>query len=163
MGLDDCAVTYGDNVQELLPGNYAPTPTHTFLTLLHRKGLLHRCFTQNIDSLEVSAGLPKDVVVAAHGNFDTASCIDCCEPAAVSEVFDCISREEVRAVRGACTCPACWPEQFKSVLMSPTRRYLLLADIQMQALQRLGQARCERLLLNAFCPHFLITLQTRFP
>eukprot|EP00892_Ulva_mutabilis_P005752 jgi/Ulvmu1/3549/UM166_0003.1 len=81
--------------KELLPGTYIPTPTHMFLTLLHKKGLLQRCFTQNIDSLEVSAGLPKEVVVAAHGNFDTASCIDCSAPAVLSEVFDCISQEKI--------------------------------------------------------------------
>jgi hypothetical protein len=33
-------------------GNYAPTPAHHFIKLLHDKGLLLRCFTQNIDSLE---------------------------------------------------------------------------------------------------------------
>ena len=35
-----------------------------------REGVLRRCFTQNIDSLEAAAGLPADMVVAAHGNFD---------------------------------------------------------------------------------------------
>ena len=40
-------------------------------------GLLRRCYTQNIDSLETAAGVPKDKVVAAHGNFDSASCINC--------------------------------------------------------------------------------------
>jgi NAD-dependent SIR2 family protein deacetylase len=33
-------------------GNYAPTPAHHFIKLLHDKGLLLCCFTQNIDSLE---------------------------------------------------------------------------------------------------------------
>ena len=56
--------------QELFPGNFRPTPTHFFIRLLHQKGLLQRCFSQNIDSLESLAGLPRDAVVAAHGNFD---------------------------------------------------------------------------------------------
>ena len=30
---------------------------------------------QNIDSLERLAGLPRDMIVPAHGNWDTASCI----------------------------------------------------------------------------------------
>eukprot|EP00891_Asterochloris_glomerata_P009347 jgi/Astpho2/9347/e_gw1.00142.59.1_t len=63
--------------KELFPGNFKPTPTHHFMNLLHQKGLLLRCFTQNIDSLEAQAGLPKDLVVAAHGNFDSAHCIKC--------------------------------------------------------------------------------------
>lgn len=63
--------------KELCPGNFIPTPTHFFMKLLQDKGLLLRCFTQNIDSLEVLAGLKPDRVIAAHGNFDTASCIEC--------------------------------------------------------------------------------------
>jgi NAD-dependent SIR2 family protein deacetylase len=64
-------------IKELMPGSYNPTPTHHFIKLLHDKGLLLRCYTQNIDSLETAAGLPADKVVAAHGTFDTASCIAC--------------------------------------------------------------------------------------
>lgn len=37
----------------------------------------HPADTQNIDCLEREAGLPHDKVVAAHGNFDAAHCIDC--------------------------------------------------------------------------------------
>ncbi len=61
---------------DLYPGLYAPTPTHHFIKLLHDKGLLLRCFTQNIDSLECAAGIPKEKVVAAHGNFDGARCLN---------------------------------------------------------------------------------------
>ena len=61
--------------RELWPDNYAPTPAHHFVALLHEKGILRRCFTQNIDSLEAAAGLPADMVVAAHGNFDGAHVI----------------------------------------------------------------------------------------
>ncbi len=180
--------------QELFPGSFAPTPTHYFMRLLHKKGLLQRCFTQvrapgaaclwlwvvcpsfhcfsslgplvplwllmfmhaaahcfilrefvvaiescahenwndclakadppharprcptinvyparpslaaaplalkaspgalsfpaaqNIDSLEHQAGLPKETVVAAHGNFDSAHCIRCGRPHSVEHV-----------------------------------------------------------------------------
>ena len=58
-------------LQELFPGTFVPTPAHFFIKLLHDKGLLLRCFTQNIDSLEHQAGLPKEAIVAAHGNFDS--------------------------------------------------------------------------------------------
>eukprot|EP00927_Polykrikos_kofoidii_P056188 TRINITY_DN50357_c0_g1_i1.p1 TRINITY_DN50357_c0_g1~~TRINITY_DN50357_c0_g1_i1.p1 ORF type:complete len:331 (+),score=40.66 TRINITY_DN50357_c0_g1_i1:87-995(+) len=61
--------------KELWPGNFKPTKAHFFLSLLHRKRMLRRCFTQNIDSLEALAGLPKELIVAAHGNFDSASCV----------------------------------------------------------------------------------------
>jgi NAD-dependent deacetylase sirtuin 2 len=62
--------------KDMWPGNYDPTPTHYFLRLLNDKGILLRCYSQNIDSLECQAGLPKDRLVAAHGNFDAAHVID---------------------------------------------------------------------------------------
>ena len=58
---------------ELWPGNYEPTASHRFVKMLHDKGMLLRCYTQNIDSLESAAGVPAEKVVAAHGNFDSAS------------------------------------------------------------------------------------------
>ncbi|KAK9816322.1 hypothetical protein WJX74_004001 [Apatococcus lobatus] len=63
--------------KELYPGNFKPTTAHYFIRLLEKKGLLLRCFTQNIDSLEREAGVSSDKIVAAHGNFDGAHCIDC--------------------------------------------------------------------------------------
>ena len=62
-------------LQELFPGTFQPTPAHFFMKLLHDKGLLLRCFTQNIDSLENQAGLDKEQIVAAHGNFDSECCM----------------------------------------------------------------------------------------
>lgn len=62
--------------KDMWPGNYAPTPAHYFVRLLSDKGILRRCYTQNIDSLERQAGIPADLIVAAHGNFDAAHVID---------------------------------------------------------------------------------------
>ena len=39
-------------------GSYDPTPTHNFLKVLHEHGVLLRVYTQNIDGLEIKAGLP---------------------------------------------------------------------------------------------------------
>ena len=61
--------------RELHPAKYLPTMTHAFLRLLHDKGLLLRCFTQNIDTLERRAGLPDEAMVEAHGSFATVHCI----------------------------------------------------------------------------------------
>ncbi|KAF1916006.1 DHS-like NAD/FAD-binding domain-containing protein [Ampelomyces quisqualis] len=66
--------------EELYPGKYRPTITHSFITLLHRKGLLLKLFTQNIDCLEREAGVPGDLIIEAHGSFATQRCIDCKSP-----------------------------------------------------------------------------------
>ncbi|XP_077420177.1 NAD-dependent protein deacetylase sirtuin-3, mitochondrial isoform X2 [Vanacampus margaritifer] len=52
--------------KELYPGNYQPNPAHYFVQLLHRKGLLLRMYTQNIDGLERLAGIPPEMLVEAH-------------------------------------------------------------------------------------------------
>eukprot|EP00282_Hemiselmis_andersenii_P030761 CAMPEP_0169456886 /NCGR_PEP_ID=MMETSP1042-20121227/16588_1 /TAXON_ID=464988 /ORGANISM="Hemiselmis andersenii, Strain CCMP1180" /LENGTH=344 /DNA_ID=CAMNT_0009569131 /DNA_START=44 /DNA_END=1075 /DNA_ORIENTATION=- len=80
--------------RELFPGQYRPTPTHHFIRLLHEKGVLRRCFSQNIDSLETLAGLPKDKLVAAHGNFDSATCIETGEQVPIEEVKEAVFSDE---------------------------------------------------------------------
>jgi NAD+-dependent protein deacetylase sirtuin 2 len=87
--------------RELYPGHFSPTPTHHFLRLLHDKGLLLRCYTQNIDSLESLAGVPADRLVAAHGNFDAAHCIDCRKEYPPDYVREHVFKGEV------CRCARC--------------------------------------------------------
>ena len=56
---------------------YRPTLTHIFVKLLSDRGLLHTCFTQNVDTLERQAGIPPERIVEAHGTFASQRCIDC--------------------------------------------------------------------------------------
>jgi len=51
-----------------------PTKTHKFLAALSQRGLLLRVFTQNIDGLEVAAGVPQDQVIECHGSFRRIRC-----------------------------------------------------------------------------------------
>jgi len=63
-----------DLARDLLPANYTPTAAHLFVRLLEKKGLLHRCYTQNIDTLERRAGINPELLVEAHGSFGSAHC-----------------------------------------------------------------------------------------
>ncbi|GAB5360899.1 hypothetical protein AAMO2058_000667400 [Amorphochlora amoebiformis] len=63
--------------KELYPGNFCPTPTHCFIRLLAEKKVLLRNFTQNIDTLELGAGIPEEKLVQAHGGFNSAHCLKC--------------------------------------------------------------------------------------
>jgi NAD+-dependent protein deacetylase SIR2 len=63
--------------QELYPGKFYPTISHAFIALLAKKGLLLQLFTQNIDTLESRAGVPRELIVEAHGSFATQRCIEC--------------------------------------------------------------------------------------
>ncbi|CAE6458913.1 unnamed protein product [Rhizoctonia solani] len=62
---------------ELYPGKFRPTVTHSFIKLLSDKGMLHMCFTQNIDTLERLAGVPPEKLIEAHGSFADNHCVDC--------------------------------------------------------------------------------------
>lgn len=66
-----------DLAKELYPGGYEPTQSHRLVKLLADKGVLLRCYTQNIDCLERRVGLPEDLLVEAHGSFHTATCREC--------------------------------------------------------------------------------------
>lgn len=63
--------------QEMYPGKYRPTISHSFLRLLSEKGILLKVFTQNIDCLEREAGVPEEKIVEAHGSFAHQRCIEC--------------------------------------------------------------------------------------
>lgn len=63
--------------RELRPGKFKPTMTHHLFALLAEKGILLRCYTQNIDGLERQAGVESKYLVEAHGTFSTASCPFC--------------------------------------------------------------------------------------
>ncbi|XP_039616524.1 NAD-dependent protein deacetylase sirtuin-2 [Polypterus senegalus] len=61
--------------RELYPGQFKPTICHYFIRLLKDKGLLKRCYTQNIDTLERVAGLSVEDLIEAHGTFYTSHCV----------------------------------------------------------------------------------------
>ncbi|KAH8928352.1 NAD-dependent deacetylase sirtuin-2 [Atractiella rhizophila] len=72
--------------KELYPGNFTPSLTHFFFVLLHKKGVLKRVFSQNIDCLDQMAGLPQEMIVEAHGSFATAKCLECLTPYSMEEL-----------------------------------------------------------------------------
>jgi len=58
--------------------SYRPTFTHNFISTLSKSGKLLRCYSQNVDGLEVKAGLKlNQEVIQCHGNFDSINCSEC--------------------------------------------------------------------------------------
>lgn len=66
-----------DLSRTLLPKRLYPTISHYFVRLLHEKGFLLRCFSQNVDCLESLCGIPKEKLCLAHGSFETGHCLRC--------------------------------------------------------------------------------------
>ncbi|KAJ4339275.1 Sir2 histone deacetylase Hst2 [Ascochyta clinopodiicola] len=89
--------------QELYPGKYRPTITHSFIRLLHDKGLLLKVFSQNIDCLEREAGVPGDKIIEAHGSFADQACIECKKSYPKDQMLTHIENKTVpRCVDTAC-------------------------------------------------------------
>ncbi|KAF2101622.1 NAD-dependent histone deacetylase SIR2 [Rhizodiscina lignyota] len=80
---------------ELYPGKYRPTITHSFISLLEKKELLHMLFTQNIDCLEREAGVPGHKIVEAHGSFAAQRCIECKRPYPDEDMKEMIKTKDV--------------------------------------------------------------------
>lgn len=91
--------------KDLYPGNFHPTVSHVFISLLAKKGLLHQLYTQNIDCLERAAGIPADLIVEAHGSFASQRCIDCRTPFPAGRMREHVARAEIpRCIRGEREC-----------------------------------------------------------
>ena len=57
--------------------NCKPTKTHLFMGFLCQKNIVRRIYTQNVDGLELKAGVPYDKMVFAHGKITEAACPSC--------------------------------------------------------------------------------------
>lgn len=80
--------------KELLTEQYKPTLGHKFIVKLNEEGLLHMNLTQNIDDLEITAGLPEDKILQAHGHSRSAHCIDCAKEADIKKWKELAAQEE---------------------------------------------------------------------
>lgn len=56
--------------------NAKPNPAHKFFGLLHRLRKLRGVITQNIDSLHLAGGVPREKLVELHGHMRTLHCSD---------------------------------------------------------------------------------------
>ncbi len=67
-----------------------PSSSHHFLSILEKKKILLRVYTQNIDGLEEKAGVSSKKIVYAHGTLNTSTCLTCGAKASADEL-----REEI--------------------------------------------------------------------
>jgi NAD-dependent SIR2 family protein deacetylase len=90
--------------KELYPdGRYRPTRSHQFIRLLETKSRLLRNYTQNIDGLETISGLNSELLVQAHGGFESSSCTKCRRSANNSRVREAVDAGTV----ARCDYPEC--------------------------------------------------------
>lgn len=63
--------------KEFLSSGMSPTITHNLIAEFAKHDMLEINLSQNIDGLELDAGVPENKLVQAHGHFRTAHCIGC--------------------------------------------------------------------------------------
>ncbi|KAL4466917.1 hypothetical protein ABPG74_010514 [Tetrahymena malaccensis] len=63
--------------REFVQKEYEPQQSHKFITELAKQKTLYLNITQNIDGLELKAGLDKKYLIQAHGNLEKSHCIEC--------------------------------------------------------------------------------------
>lgn len=63
--------------KDIVPATDRYTPTHKFIAMLHQRDKLLTNYSQNIDNLEIKAGLPRSKLIQCHGSFGTATCLRC--------------------------------------------------------------------------------------
>lgn len=80
---------------QTLPAPGKTTPTHAFIKMLYDRGRLLTNYTQNIDNLESSIGLPKEKVIQCHGSWATFTCRKCNFTAPGERFFDAVREQRV--------------------------------------------------------------------
>jgi len=82
-------------VKEFIAKEYQPATAHYLSVLFHRKGILKKYYTQNIDSLDLKAGLNYPYLIECHGHMRTANCLDCGNKIKLELVKNSIIRDEI--------------------------------------------------------------------
>lgn len=69
-------------VDRLLMMQFKPCMGHKFIVEMHNRGQLAKSYAQNVDDLELKAGLPSEKQLNCHGHLRSASCanLECAEP-----------------------------------------------------------------------------------
>ncbi len=72
-----------------------PSDSHKLLALLEQRKMLQRVYTQNIDGLEVEAGVSNKKIVYAHGSLRWANCTRCQRKVSSEEIMPAIRQGAV--------------------------------------------------------------------
>jgi NAD-dependent deacetylase sirtuin 2 len=86
---------------KLLEHTLKPSPTHIALSALCESGMVTRIYTQNIDSLELDAGISESLCVQVHGTSERAHCNSCKRDCDIALVRDAVRNGAIPM------CPSC--------------------------------------------------------
>ncbi len=76
--------------------SYKPTLTHIFMKYLIDLNIVKKIYTQNIDGLELKAGIDKEKINFIHGNIFEGKCINCNTKIDIKEIDEAIKKNEIK-------------------------------------------------------------------
>lgn len=79
-----------------------PTINHMFISEINKQGMLLMNFSQNIDGLDVKAGVPDDKLVEAHGNYRSAHCTKCHYEKDINIFYEKVKKDEIYVCEDKC-------------------------------------------------------------
>ena len=84
-------------VGQFIGKEYEPSNAHYLSVLFKNKGLLMRYYTQNIDGLDLKAGLNSPYLIECHGNMRTSTCVNsnCGYKVSTESIEDIILKGEI--------------------------------------------------------------------
>ena len=82
-------------VKEFISKDYTPSTAHYLSVLFKQKNILMKYYTQNIDSLDLKAGLEPPYLVECHGHMRTATCENCKKKLNIELVKEIIMKDEI--------------------------------------------------------------------
>jgi len=97
--------------KEIYPGQFEPSISHKFIKCIEEHGKLLRNYSQNIDTLEIAAGIER--VVTCHGSFATATCTRCKFKTSGSSIKESIFAQRIPL------CPQCPPDGEEMAVIKP--------------------------------------------
>ena len=84
-------------VGQFIEKEYEPSNAHYLSVLFKNKGLLMRYYTQNIDGLDLKAGLNPPYLIECHGHMRTSTCVNsnCGNKVSTESIKDIILKGEI--------------------------------------------------------------------
>ena len=82
-------------VKEFISKDYKPSISHYLSVLFNKKGLLMKYYTQNIDSLDLKAGLIPPYLIECHGHMRTGTCINCSKKINIELIKSIIINDQI--------------------------------------------------------------------
>jgi len=81
--------------RDLQPGFFKPVAAHYLPALFEEHGLLTRIYTQNIDGLDLQAGVSPQKLIEAHGGYSSMTCRKCQKTYKFEDYKDVMSLGEI--------------------------------------------------------------------